>query len=83
MTVATATVFAVLVASLAVAAAPAAARGDGNDLDALVLGDARSPVLEALRETAEVDTARPRSLERVRTRAFDLVVIDADRISRR
>jgi hypothetical protein len=71
----------VLAMSFASTAAPAAARGGGNGLDALVLGDARSPVLEALRESAEVDTARPRGLDRVRTRAFDLVVIDADRIS--
>ena len=66
--------------ALAPAAATAAA-GPGAEIDALLLGEARSPVLDELRDVSDLDATRAAEVDGLEPRRYDVLVVDADRLS--
>ena len=71
-----------LAALLACAPASAAAGGGGgDDVDALLLGDVHSPVLDKLRDVSDFDATRPSGVGKVKPRRYDVLITDADRLS--
>ena len=72
---------AALLATLCALAPASAAAGTGADIDALLLGDARSPVLDELRDVSDLDATRANEVDELEPRRYDVLVVDADRLS--
>ena len=71
---------ALLAAAFALAPSSAGA-ATGADVDALLLGDARSPVLDELRDVSDLEATRAAEVDELEPRRYDLLVVDADRLS--
>ena len=71
---------ALLAAAFALAPSSAGA-ATGADVDALLLGDARSPILDELRDVSDLDATRAADVGALAPRRYDVLVVDADRLS--